>query len=266
MKLLADEMPGQPDVRMQLALYYLLNNQPREAIEEYTRGDRAGRRDISCALRSRGDAYLNVGDHAAAVDDFDSALKLEPEDSALLNNFAWVLATSPDDSVRDGKRAIELATKACELTEYKEPHILSTLAAAYAETGDFDTAREVVAEGGRHERRGARRRSWRRSWPATRQNKPWRERQTLEERQPASDETTKRVEDRRRRRAEDDADVGAIAPTTAAGRRASRRIRATSRDAAAAPNAATRSVNRQSAAEQSAGDSDAAHAARRRDP
>ena len=37
-------------------------------------------------------------------------------------------------------RAVELALRACELSEYKKPHILSTLAAAYAEIGDFDTA------------------------------------------------------------------------------------------------------------------------------
>src|SRR5690606_631370 len=55
---------------------------------------------------------------------------------------AWVLATSPYDELRDGKRSIELATEACELTEYKEAHILSTLAAGYAETGDFETAKQ----------------------------------------------------------------------------------------------------------------------------
>ena len=97
------------------------------------------------ALRFRGDAYLNIGKHAEAVADFDAALKLNDEDDGLLNNFAWVLATSPDDKVRDGKRAIELATKAAELSSYNVPHILSTLAAAYAETGDFENGQEMVA-------------------------------------------------------------------------------------------------------------------------
>ncbi len=69
-----------------------------------------------------------------------SALKLQPKDASLLNNLAWVLATSPVDKLRDGTRAIKLATDACQLTEYKEAYILSTLAAAYAETGDFKTA------------------------------------------------------------------------------------------------------------------------------
>ena len=141
MKQLADDMPGQADVRMHLALYYQLNDQPQRGDSRVFGCARAGG-DNFLALRSRGDAYLNIGDHGAAIADFEAALKIEPEDTALLNNLAWVLATSPDDELRDGKRAIELATKACELTEYKKPHILSTLAAAYAETGDFDKARE----------------------------------------------------------------------------------------------------------------------------
>jgi tetratricopeptide (TPR) repeat protein len=179
MKLLADEMPGQPDVRMQLALYYLLNNETREAIAQYTQV-----LDLDAehflALRGRGDAYLNLGDHAAAVEDFKRALAVEPEDSALLNNFAWVLATSPDDNIRDGEQAIELATKACEITDYKTPHILSTLAAAYAENGDFDTARKwskqaVDMDDKEHDEQ------LRKELASYEENKPWRERQTPDE-------------------------------------------------------------------------------------
>jgi Tfp pilus assembly protein PilF len=179
MKVLADDMPGQPDVRMQLALYYLLNNETREAIAQYTQV-----LDLDAehflALRGRGDAYLNLGDHAAAIEDFARALAVEPEDSALLNNFAWVLATTPDDNLRDGKRAIELATKACELTDYEKPHILSTLAAAYAESGDFDTARKwskqaVDMDDQEHDEQ------LRKELASYEDNKPWRERQTADE-------------------------------------------------------------------------------------
>ncbi|MFZ1932507.1 MAG: tetratricopeptide repeat protein [Thermoguttaceae bacterium] len=92
------------------------------------------------ALRGLGDAMLNTGRHAEAIAFFEKAIKLEPSDDGILNNLAWVLATSPDAKLRNGPRAIQLATKACKLTEYKIPHILSTLAAAYAESGDFKNA------------------------------------------------------------------------------------------------------------------------------
>jgi tetratricopeptide (TPR) repeat protein len=141
MEQLTKSVPNQPELKIQLAMYYLINKQPREAISEYD--------DVLLldpenflALRSRGDAYLNIGQHAEAIADFEKALKLEPEDTTILNNLAWVLATSPEAKLRDGKKAVEYATKACELTEYKLPHILSTLAAAFAESGNFDNAIE----------------------------------------------------------------------------------------------------------------------------
>ncbi len=96
--------------------------------------------DESNLLYARGNAYLNLGLQAEAEADYEKAYKDLSKDSGLLNNFAWVLATSPDEKLRDGKRAVKMATEACDLTEYKLGHILSTLAAAYAETGDFDNA------------------------------------------------------------------------------------------------------------------------------
>jgi tetratricopeptide (TPR) repeat protein len=141
MKSLADSQPDQPEYRMQLAVYYLLAKQPHKAIEAYTDLLDHDAKNLF-ALRGRADAYLTIGEHQKAVKDFEKAYAADPKDTSVLNNFAWVLATSPDDKVRDGKRAIDLAQKACELTEYKQTHILSTLAAAYAETGDFTKARE----------------------------------------------------------------------------------------------------------------------------
>jgi 4-amino-4-deoxy-L-arabinose transferase-like glycosyltransferase len=57
-----------------------------------------------------------------------------------LNNVAWALATSEDAATRDGERAIRLAKHACELTDYRKPVYITTLAAAYAEAGRFDDA------------------------------------------------------------------------------------------------------------------------------
>jgi tetratricopeptide (TPR) repeat protein len=58
----------------------------------------------------------------------------------ICNSLAWLLATCPDAKCRDGKRAVTLATEACEHTFWKATPSLDTLAAAYAEAGDFDAA------------------------------------------------------------------------------------------------------------------------------
>ena len=61
----------------------------------------------------------------------------------VLNDTAWVLATSADAALRDGAEAVTLAGHAVELTSGHEPVLLATLAAAYAETGQFDRAVEM---------------------------------------------------------------------------------------------------------------------------
>ena len=53
------------------------------------------------------------------------------------HSLSWILATCPDDSVRDGAKAVRYAIRACELTEWENAEYLDTLAAAYAEAGDF---------------------------------------------------------------------------------------------------------------------------------
>lgn len=98
------------------------------------------------ALRGLGDAMLNTGRHTEAIAYYEKAFEAEPNDDGILNNYAWVLATSPDAKIRNGRRAIQLAEDACKQTDYKVPHILSTLAAAYAETGDFDKAMKWSAK------------------------------------------------------------------------------------------------------------------------
>ena len=131
--------PKDSATQLQLAMIYTMKKQSSKAILIYTAILKAAP-DEWQAWRGRGDAYLNIGKHADAIADYEKALKMQPKDDGILNNFAWVLATSPDAKLRDGPRALKLAKLACELTENKVPHILSTLAAAYAETGDFENA------------------------------------------------------------------------------------------------------------------------------
>ncbi len=132
-------MPDNTEVLLQVAALYQASKQPSKAVDAYDRVVEIDPQNVA-AFRGRADAYLAQGKQTEAVADYESALKLEPRNSGVLNNLAWVLATSPEDKLRDGKRSIDLAKLACEVTEYKQAHILSTLAAGYAEAGDFDTA------------------------------------------------------------------------------------------------------------------------------
>ena len=142
-KQLLEDDPDNVELQLQLAAIYTADARPRRAIELYSELVELDDDDVTWrALRGRADARLGIGDHAAAVADYEKALELKSDDDGILNNLAWVLSTSPKDGVRDGKRSIDLAKKACELTDYKAAHILSTLAACYAETGDFEEARK----------------------------------------------------------------------------------------------------------------------------
>ncbi len=100
--------------------------------------------DYAQLLRIQGDVHLGMGDHYNAIKVYKKALEIIPDDSGLLNNYAWVLATSPIDVFRDGPLALELAQKAAEKTNFKVAHILSTLGAAYAENADFEKAIEYA--------------------------------------------------------------------------------------------------------------------------
>jgi tetratricopeptide (TPR) repeat protein len=68
------------------------------------------------------------------------ALQFGPDRPDSINGLARLLATCPDASIRDGARAVQLAQKACEETNYRKANMLGTLAAAYAETGQYDQA------------------------------------------------------------------------------------------------------------------------------
>jgi tetratricopeptide (TPR) repeat protein len=131
--------PGNVALLNRLESFYLVAGKPRKAIETASQIISKDS-DNYPAIRFRADAYLNIGKHAEAIADFEKALALKKDDESLLNNFAWVLATSPDEKLRDGPRALKFATKAAEATKFETPHVLSTLAAAYAETGDYENA------------------------------------------------------------------------------------------------------------------------------
>jgi tetratricopeptide (TPR) repeat protein len=74
------------------------------------------------------------------VQEFDQAIRIDPQNAEAHNGLAWQLSTARQQEIRNGRLAVELALKACELTQWKNPNHLDTLAAAYAEAGQFDEA------------------------------------------------------------------------------------------------------------------------------
>ncbi len=91
---------------------------------------------------NRGAIWAAEGEYKKAIADFQEAIRLEPKLPDAYNALAWVQATCEDESLRDGKAALENAKRACELCDYGRWSCLGTLAAAYAELGDFAQAVE----------------------------------------------------------------------------------------------------------------------------
>jgi tetratricopeptide (TPR) repeat protein len=110
-----------------------------QAIADYTEAIRLEPRSVDPYLR-RAWAFVLKREFEKALGDFDEIIRIEPRSASAYNSRAWLWATCPDGKYRDGKKAVESATKACELSEWKNAHIVDTLAAAYAEAGDFDAA------------------------------------------------------------------------------------------------------------------------------
>lgn len=180
-KTLLQADPQNTQLRLQLGGLYAADNRPRKAIEVFTQileNDDANWQ----ARRNRADALLSVGKHKEAIEDYDVALKAQPDDSHMLNNLAWVLATSPDDEVRDADRAIEIAKRGCDATKYEAPHILSTLAAAYAEKGDWETAIKWSSKAVELDEKGDEvSEQLKKELDGYKAKKPWREKQNIEE-------------------------------------------------------------------------------------
>jgi protein O-mannosyl-transferase len=94
-----------------------------------------------------GTALIQLGRIREAIEQWQDALAIEPENGNAASNLAWVFATCPDDSIRDGRRAVELAEKALRLSGGKIPMVFRVLAAAYAENGRFSQAIETAQRG-----------------------------------------------------------------------------------------------------------------------
>jgi tetratricopeptide (TPR) repeat protein len=129
---------------LNLAQAYLERNDVHAALKNFEAASRLRPQDAGPA-RARARIYhLQLHNYAKAVAEYRKVTQLTPTDATAWNTLAWIRATCPEASVRDGKEAVRCAKRACAIRR-TAIHI-ETLAAAHAESGEFDEAVEVQTE------------------------------------------------------------------------------------------------------------------------
>jgi tetratricopeptide (TPR) repeat protein len=93
-----------------------------------------------------GRTLLHLGDAPNGLRHLQAAVRTAPDSPLALDALAWFLATNPDATLRNGPEAVRLASHACAVTGRRNPELLDTLAAAYAEAGRFPEAINVALE------------------------------------------------------------------------------------------------------------------------
>ncbi len=129
----------QPAVLSSLGVFYLEQGRVEDSLAYLQEALEIEPR-LADAHYNLGNTYLAIGNATKALAHYQRALEIEPDDTYTLNNMAWILATWPNPSIRNGVKAVALAERADSLTRNRNQVIAATLAAAYAETGRFREA------------------------------------------------------------------------------------------------------------------------------
>jgi len=127
------------DIYLTAARAYIGKEAFDKSIENYNEVIRIRPHDAD-AYAYVGFLYSQIGEYKRAVSNCYESIRLDAKSALALNNLAWVLATCPDASIRDGRKALELARQACVIGAWTNSYEVGTLAAACAETGDFKEA------------------------------------------------------------------------------------------------------------------------------
>ena len=135
--------PGYLDAQINLANVLRDAGRLDEAVKEFRKYLQM-RSDDPVAFNALGIVLSQQGKIDEAIAHFEEALRLKSDWIEPMNNLAWFLAVSEKTTAHNPDRAVMLAQRACELTDYKEPGLLDTLAVSYAATGAFDKAVETA--------------------------------------------------------------------------------------------------------------------------
>lgn len=127
------------------ATVYLAQNNANAALQDLNETIRL-KPAFFLASWMRGGVYSRMHNYKAALRDWDTLVRVTTqvqnagELQLILNERAWLRATCPDASIRNGKLAVADAKRACQISNWKNSRNIDTLAAACAEAGDFDSA------------------------------------------------------------------------------------------------------------------------------
>jgi tetratricopeptide (TPR) repeat protein len=131
--------PGDPETQVNLAQALAQQEQWAEAADLFAKTVTAATADphVHCQFAV---ALTHLHRTREAMSHYASALLLQQDQLAALDGLSWILATDPTPGFRNGTQAVRMSERACELTSRKDPAMLKTLAAAYAEAGRFPEA------------------------------------------------------------------------------------------------------------------------------
>ena len=135
--------PGYGDPHLNLGNALFQQGQLTDAIAQWQQAHATEPKDARFH-NALGNAFIRARLQKDAIAEFEYAVRISTQDPLPRNNLAWLLATSPDASIRDGSRAMDLANQAVRLSDGKDPTYLRTFAAACAEAGRFGEAQETA--------------------------------------------------------------------------------------------------------------------------
>jgi len=118
------------------------------ALKDCNEALRQDRNVVEAALL-RANVNAQLGKYAEALNEYDYLVSLHPRNVTLarvLSDRAWFRATCPNASFRNGQQAVKDAKAACSIMIWKDEGMIDTLAAAYAETGDFNSAVQYASQ------------------------------------------------------------------------------------------------------------------------